>query len=1370
MKISCVALSFTVSMLARCCLGVVYVNSANWNIPDMDGKTAATGYGTIQEGVNAAPSGGTVLVAPGVYDKGGKTFDWTHDGVTVACSNRVLIDKPLTLKAISSNPADTVIKGAWDPNPTGGNKYGIGPAAVRCVRAQAADVIVKGFTLADGSCQALTAETTDGDAGRVGGFAGYSGSYITRNFAVDCVITNCAGSRGAALRHTVCVRCEIVDCWSEGGQAGARHVWAFHSLFRRNDSRTACIGESHLVNSAVVQSLGANGCTSSKVNFYNSLVYANQTAPASIGSDCHAYNSAFQALGNVAAQTDCVSGEIYAFVAPLLGDWRLRKGAQSETLGSVARLNEAIEALGVTVPDEVEIRKSLDGVTIDSASTAPIAAGPYQKAIETYGGLSFRVGNGTMSFKAEGAAYGLSSASYAFATTYPAILTVTIDGANPVHRVDRSSAYGGNWYPDMSNRLVCGFPPAGIVVTNSVYAANKIVYVNPDGVDDDADGRGASAELPFRTLQYAVDHAGNRGVVVAAAGRYAEGGDQYASVSNRVTVKSGNHIRILGAGAGKSFIVGQGDESDPAGDGWKRGPAAMRCVGIFGGEAAVQGFTLTGGRSGYVKGDNSEISANLGGCVNAYYNSRDQHILDCEITDGIAFRGGLARGGYYVRCTFTGGRSIGGGLIRDSVYLNACLVHGNLDGATLDSASVATYQSTLVRHSEDNVIAGWQGLPFANSIVVGSGNITSLGTTYGSLLDGFGTITAKSGATIEYVTGAPVFVDAANGDYRIGSSSPAVNCGRLLDDWWQRPACDLNGRPLRFVGGKPVAGAFADPVAVVNASVLGDVSVSPSGTQFVEAGETVTFTATEGTRPFKGFTVDGEPVEGSATTYSFTAPLDSSLTSAVAIAAVPITDFYVNADPEIGDDTNNDGFTPETPKFTLAGAMAISDLGTVPGDTVHAAAGTYGSGDMESFAGTIRSRVTVPPGVTLVADDGPEATAIVGGAPASPDANGLGDGAIRCASVKATGVLRGFTLTGGRVASGTTDSPDYCGGGVLMEPASGDTSDESKYPRVENCVITNCVAGRGGAGSGTFGVYVNCRIVGNKATTTSSALYRGIAYGCYFDGNVHNQMFRYANALYGCTITAGNKNLDGTECGSIFVDFAGARPYTGFKSTLEGCVLLCKGMNSAYITNSIVVAGRIGANTSTEFNTVLDGIAAAKLDENGVPQKDSPAVDAIVAADVPAILGGRDAALGQRIYNGKADLGAFEYDWRSDYASYLGGAKASVPKASANLVEAADASSLVLGEGVFGLKLAGGTTDAPTKYALPLEVLGAGTLTVVVNGAQTNLYTAADGAATLAFKNDLAENSLTFAYDADDEGVSFGAFARRTSGFRLLLR
>ena len=100
-------------------------------------------------------------------------------------------------------------------------------------------------------------------------------------------------------------------------------------------------------------------------------------------------------------------------------------------------------------------------------------------------------------------------------------------------------------------------------------------------------------------------------------------------------------------------------------------------------------------------------------------------------------------------------------------------------------------------------------------------------------------------------------------------------------------------------------------------------------------------------------------------------------------------------------------------------------------------------------------------------------------------------------------------------------------------------TDESKFPRVENCVFTNNVAARGGAGSGKCGVYVNCRVVGNRSTATSSAFYKGIAYGCYIDGNKGPQVFRYAAALHNCTVTASNTAANGTET-SAFPGFGDA--------------------------------------------------------------------------------------------------------------------------------------------------------------------------------------------------------------------------------------
>ena len=202
-------------------------------------------------------------------------------------------------------------------------------------------------------------------------------------------------------------------------------------------------------------------------------------------------------------------------------------------------------------------------------------------------------------------------------------------------------------------------------------------------------------------------------------------------------------------------------------------------------------------------------------------------------------------------------------------------------------------------------------------------------------------------------------------------------------------------------------------------------------------------------------------------------------------------------------------------------------------------------------------------------------------------------------------------------------------------------------------------------------------------------------------------------------------------------------------------MLLCS-VDLSAVTNSLVVTGKAGANVSADCNTFVADVAAAKIGANGVPQKDSPAVDMQPAGEVPAMLGGVDAAGGQRVYNGKADLGAFEYDWRGDYENHLGGRNVSVPYAPASLVADVAGTSLNLGQGAFSVELTGGNEGASTRYTLPLEVVGSGALTVVLNGSETYVFTSADGVASLVFRNKLANNTLAFSYDADDEGVSLG--------------
>jgi hypothetical protein len=77
---------------------------------------------TIQEAVDAAADGDTVLVADGIYDTGGVT-NYPEGSLLL---NRVAIYKPITVRSVNG-PTNTLIQGYQDPVWTNGDD------AVRCV-------------------------------------------------------------------------------------------------------------------------------------------------------------------------------------------------------------------------------------------------------------------------------------------------------------------------------------------------------------------------------------------------------------------------------------------------------------------------------------------------------------------------------------------------------------------------------------------------------------------------------------------------------------------------------------------------------------------------------------------------------------------------------------------------------------------------------------------------------------------------------------------------------------------------------------------------------------------------------------------------------------------------------------------------------------------------------------------------------------------------------------------------------------------------------------------------------------------------------------------------------------------------------------
>jgi hypothetical protein len=175
-----------------------YVSAASQNpvAPYTSWTTAAT---NIQDAVDAAVAGGSILVTNGTYASGGRaTPDWT--------TNRVLLDKPVTL--CSANGAQfTIIDGEQ---------------AMRCAYlAYGAGII--GFTMTNGTANAGGGVWSD-STGVVSNCA------ITANSAIgtysagggarggtlyDCTLTsNSAGYGGGALG------CRLYNCTLTGNSAG----------------------------------------------------------------------------------------------------------------------------------------------------------------------------------------------------------------------------------------------------------------------------------------------------------------------------------------------------------------------------------------------------------------------------------------------------------------------------------------------------------------------------------------------------------------------------------------------------------------------------------------------------------------------------------------------------------------------------------------------------------------------------------------------------------------------------------------------------------------------------------------------------------------------------------------------------------------------------------------------------------------------------------------------------------------------------------------------------------------------------------------------------------------------------------------------
>jgi hypothetical protein len=248
----------------------VNVNGANPLAPYTSWAEAAT---NIQDAINEAEAGDTVLVTNGIYQSGAS---FPEIG-----SNRVYLAKSLTVQSVNG-PAVTVIQGYQAPGTIDGTN------AVRCVYMSAG--VLSGFTLTNG------ATLSDGDY-----FGG--GVYC---ISTSCLVSNCiiagnyADSGGGGANSGTLVNCILsgnsVGAFQSGGGGATRGSVLINCLLTQNFSASfgGAADECTLLNCTVVSNSAAEtggslqDCTTKNtIAYYNFSDYTNADLPgADVFTNC----------------------------------------------------------------------------------------------------------------------------------------------------------------------------------------------------------------------------------------------------------------------------------------------------------------------------------------------------------------------------------------------------------------------------------------------------------------------------------------------------------------------------------------------------------------------------------------------------------------------------------------------------------------------------------------------------------------------------------------------------------------------------------------------------------------------------------------------------------------------------------------------------------------------------------------------------------------------------------------------------------------------------------------------------------------------------------------------------------------------------
>lgn len=1353
-------------LAATCCLGkTVYVDCRLDDYAGHDGLKPETAFRTIQEGVDAADEeGDTVEVAPGVYSPENSTLTYS------ASSNLVVIGRGkshLTITARKGERANTHIVGRH-----ASNGMVNGPDAVRCIYisdSNVSNVFIRGFTIRDGSCEADAASTA-----AHGGGIGASGTN-RKNFLTDCVVSNCWATRAGAVYGVTAIRCIITRNKAALGTSGTGNAGSagraanfYQCLIANNEGGGAAVYGGDATSCTIIGNYG--GCAAvCSATVYDSILELN----AATASDTANYGG-----NNVCQAEKTASGTPYfksasnnhyltdpQVLSPLTGDYRVVAGSSSENRGVYTHIVNKYGG-AMYVPDS-ELLFDLTGAPVRDLN-GRVRAGCIQELVTPACGF---VQFDQVPLLAPDGGQTIVG-SYVGFDTFPAQYKARPYLATGKHlfaytRVD----HGGLVPPEMDDSLWVMPPPSG-VMTVQVAQVEKAYYVKPaeEGGSDSNDG--LSWATAFATIQRGIDADSSGYVVRVAPGTYGYTANcvELMDMTNVVSITGKSNLRLVGAGAGKSFIRGRPDPNSPSGDG--RGDAAVRCVAISN-AGLIQGFTLTDGCCG-VGSQEADYGTKVRGaglCISGYTaKAADLTITNCVGVYGVTYNGDCRRlkvlgnaAKYMISC---------------GIHAISCLWAGNRTTATPEETATCIVgrsnsgwpwlvQCTVVGPDRTQWVLQ-PSTSLTNTICV-TGNTFYNDTT--PKLTCLGWDFAVNNAQHDAIKEDPLFANRAANDYRVASSSPALGAGTLFDGFSDLCLSGVDGEPMRLDNGRPLLGACQE---VLQAVIISDPpygTLTPSGTVVVEPGATLDITyAPSRARNLTAIVSDGvtNPVPpGVPYVYTFRAPGTAVAGNAFHPEFVYSGDWFVDA---VNGDDANDGFTAGTAKLTLTGAVEYA----LSGDVVHAAPGEYAEGTM--FQGTLRtgkvnanripSRVALPAGVTLEATAGDPRLTVIRGVwdKDDPDTRGLGPKAVRCVFMGSGSRLKGFTLADGATdndESVSTETDDNIGSGTLgYAIASG-----SNHPTfVEDCIYTNCTARRATAYGGN---HLRCRFLGNVGVANTAAGRQCSFYDCYFAGNRGATILQSFYRAVNCTIMDDNLNLNGTA-----VEVTN-QPFDSDPRPVRNCLIL-----GTYRVNSGTAAYRCAfqTNGSGGYANKPDALVCSReellVDAEGRPQFGSPLIDAGSNSYVHAEAAKGDVDALQRIYNERVDIGCYEYDWRAKYAEALGGG-VSVTTATSGVKLEDGKVTLADGERIDGV-WPRPAADRKTYYGGVAAVTGPGVLSGVFSDGTSDVATVEATAGDPGFsfargRTELADLGFGFAFEGAGLG-ELSAFDRVQRGTVLIVR